>query len=273
MRPTGLCELCHEHSEMQDSHFIPKALYRLLLCESRNPNSYLFSTNGVRQISRQATQYLLCANCETRFDHNGENWVMRHLYRGRGIFRLRSVLRQSNQVVNHEDTVIYSATSIPEIDIDKLVYFAASIFWRASVRNWQFWDQTHEALKLGIDQEALRAYLLGKSPFPSNAVVNVMLSHLESPDLAVMMPETLTEDGFDVHRFHIPGITFQLYLGKQLPKGCSDCCVLRSPIHPIYVAKHGDALVLISLLALAGKIKTPAPNDSVMDVYKKLLTD
>lgn len=51
----------------------------------------------------------------------------------------------------------------------------------------------------------------------------------------------------------------------------SPICVLRSPTHPIYVSKHGDALIQTILLALMGKIKAPRPNDSVLEGYESAL--
>ena len=272
--PTGQCALCREHRELCDSHFMPKALYRLVRDKkAKNPHPYLISLSGSRQTSKsQATHYLLCATCEKLFDQNGEDWVMRHCYRGRNVFRLRALLQQSAEVERGEDAIVYSATAAPET-IHKLAYFCASVLWRAAVRNWRFLDQAYEAIPLGIYQEQFRTYLLGNSDFPSNAVVNVVLSHLTSPVLAWSVPETIRIDRCRVHRFHVPGITFSLYLGKQAPVECSPICLLRSPIHPIYVAKFGDAFVQTSLLVLMGKIKTPAPADSVMEGYENALPD
>ena len=126
--PTGQCALCHEHRELCDSHFMPKALYRLVRDKNaNNPHPYLISLSGTRQTSKsQATNYLLCAACEKLFDQNGENWVMRHCYRGRNVFRLRTLLQQCAEVERGEDAVVYSTTAVPEI-AGQLAYFSASV--------------------------------------------------------------------------------------------------------------------------------------------------
>src|ERR1700731_2856628 len=99
-RPVGVCALCLRTRELCDSHLVPKALYRVArAAENRShPDPVLLTSKVRRQTSLQATQYLLCAECEKRFDQNGEGWVMRHCYRGRDRFRLRELLRRATPI-------------------------------------------------------------------------------------------------------------------------------------------------------------------------------
>jgi hypothetical protein len=269
----GVCALCQQYRELRNSHFLPKALYRLVRDHAhKNPHPFLLSANRREQTSKQATHHLLCDECEKRFDRNGEDWVLKHCYRGRGVFRLRKLLEQSAQIESGSEALVYSASAVPGIDTGQLVYFCTSVFWRASLRAWTLSDQKYEALSLGnAYQEEMRKYLLSEASFPRNAVVTIILSHLKTPVLAYNFPDSLRLESCHCHRLHIPGVTFMLMLGKQAPQDFGQICVFRSPVRPIYVSKHGDALVQTALLALIGKIKTPRSNDSVLEGYESLV--
>ena len=137
-RPFGVCALCLETHELRDSHLVPKALYRVVrAADHRSHPDPVLMTSKVRwQTSFQATQYLLCAECEKRFDQNGEDWVMRHCYRGRDRFRLRELLQRTTPIHADEEETIFNASDVAGMDIERVVYFCVSVFWRASVRRW-----------------------------------------------------------------------------------------------------------------------------------------
>ncbi len=96
-RPVGVCALCLKTGELCDSHLVPKSLYRVARAADRraHPDPVLMTSTVRRQTSFHAMQYLLCAECEKLFDQNGEDWVMRHCYRGRDRFRLRELLQRA----------------------------------------------------------------------------------------------------------------------------------------------------------------------------------
>ena len=146
----GSCALCQQRRELRDSHLVPKALYRLARAyRQKRPDPVVLTPALHRQTSLQATQYLLCADCEKRFDKNGEDWVMRHCYRGRDRFRLRDLLQGSIPIHADENDTIFNASTVSGIDVEKLVYFCVSIFWRASVRSWVSSGQKYEGISLG----------------------------------------------------------------------------------------------------------------------------
>jgi hypothetical protein len=149
-------------------------------------------TNRIRQqTSRQAVRYLLCTDCEGRFDQNGENWVLRHCYRGRGRFRLRSLLQGSKPLYSDSNVEIYSASDVSDVRIEQLVYFATSIFWRAAVVDWWASEQRYESIELGSKyQEELRKFLVGEADLSENFAVTVILSRLERPVLAFNFPHS-----------------------------------------------------------------------------------
>jgi hypothetical protein len=64
--------------------------------------------------------------------------MFRNVLRKDGSFPLLSNLATSaglsESEVLHDRT--YFASSIPKVNVDAIAYFAASIFWRASVHDW-----------------------------------------------------------------------------------------------------------------------------------------
>jgi hypothetical protein len=160
-------------------------------------------------------------------------------------------------VDSNPEFALYEGSGAPEIDVEKLVYFCASVFWRASVRDWVVEGEKYEAISLGKKYgEDIRQYLLGTAPFPDNAVVNIVLSKLNFPALVFSFPDTLRVDEGWCHRLHIPGITFLLTIGRHSEESKA-VCFLRSPVHPIAVSAHGDARIQRDVLRLMGKVAPP----------------
>lgn len=257
--PIGTCALCLRTRELRDSHFMPKALYRLIRANNhRNPHPVRATARGRKQTAFQARTYLLCVECEARFDKNGEDYVMRQCYRGRGRFRLRETVEKLTAAPDStSEFALYAASQAPEVNIEKLAYFATSVFWRASVRSWVVEGEEYEGISLGKKYaEEFRQYLLGDAPFPENATVGVLLSKLRFPALGFLFPVTVRVDEGWCHRLHIPGITFLLTIGRHSPESKS-VCFLRSPAHPIAISTHGDARVQKDVLRLLGKVAPP----------------
>ena len=115
------------------------------------------------------------------------------------------------------DFLIYEGSTIPGVNPDQLGYFAASVFWRGAIRGWDLARRESERLKLGKYEEELRCFLTGRA-FPTDAVLIVTVSS-ESGSV----PDTLTtfpflkghESRFRQYKFTIPGITFQLFVGRR----------------------------------------------------------
>lgn len=242
--PVDICALCREIKELRESHLLAAGFLRLLRdARLTNPNPFLMSTDHVGQTSAQAKQYLLCDTCEQRFSTQGEKWVIRNCYRTEGSFRLRDLVRTNTPIFSGPEGRAHDASQVSGIDIGKLVFFSASVIWRASLRKWRIQKQVYEPLVVGNYQEELRLYLLGESPFPQQAVAIVYVSTSDVPPLTAMYPDVLGELGFDIYRFYIPGIWFHLLLGEGLTDDHRSMCILRSPNHPICFHTSGDSLI------------------------------
>lgn len=179
---------------------------------------------------------------------------MRHCYRGRGVFRLRDILRESTPVVQDPEMLVYSASELPVIDVGQLVYFCSSVIWRASVRGWSLLGAKIEPINLGNKyQEELRRYLLGEDTFPDTATVSIFVSQLNKPLLTFSFPETFRFNSRHTHQMHIPGISFVFTMGKEQYLTWLKNCVFRSPLHPIYVSKLSDQAVQKDIGLALGK--------------------
>jgi hypothetical protein len=261
----GTCALCVQNRELRNSHLVPKALYRLTRARNgrTNPNPVIVTARGRRQTSFQAVRPLLCSECEQRFDHLGEDWVLKHCYRGYGRFRLRELLRQSTPLHSDEHFTIYCASSVPQLSIDRLVYFCMSVFWRASVCDWESSGEKYRAIRLGTKyQEQIRKYLLGAAELPQSASILVLASGLKTPTLVFTFPDTIRVESQHCHSLHIPGLTFQLSLGGQ-PE--PESCIVRSPFHPIFECTHGDARVQRGIFKHMGMIAPPGAEYPIVD--------
>lgn len=139
-RPTQECRLCLNVRPLCKSHFLPKAIYKTLRSStSANPNPVVFGAGFRYQTSVQAQAYLLCEECESRFRKGGEDWVLANCLRPGGKFPLRDVLYKATPVWKDSKIRLYSCKSAPSIDPDSITYFALSVFWRATVYNWNYW--------------------------------------------------------------------------------------------------------------------------------------
>jgi len=95
---------------------------------------------------------------------------------------LREILRKSAPAIEDPEMLVYSAVEVPAIDVGQLVYFCASVFWRASVRGWSVFGEIFEPIDLGDKyQEELRRYLPGEGTFPDIATVSIFVSQLNKP--------------------------------------------------------------------------------------------
>ena len=54
-----------------------------------------------------------------------------------GTFLLRKNLLSATPAVARKNFIVYSGSAVANIDLAKLIYFAAGVFWRPSVLDWR----------------------------------------------------------------------------------------------------------------------------------------
>jgi hypothetical protein len=127
---------------------------------------------------------------------------------------------------------IYDASAAPEIDIERLAYFAASVLWRGSAHTWRFRQEVLRKIPLGPYQEELRQYLLGLNAFPQNAVFLIDVIGDENLRMGTYPPfGGKREDGSWCYTFPFFGIIFTIVLGNTIKQSLREHCTYRSPRH------------------------------------------
>lgn len=169
--------------------------------------------------SRQVSARLLCADCEGRFSSAGERYVVGQCARPNGEFKVRELLQKAPPYFEDEKFRVYDAAEVLGSHTDEYLYFAASVFWRASVRAWLPPSAGRQRFSLGdAYQEEFRLYLLGRAAFPQNGRLFVHVWSDEPIYFTTIAPCTSRVDGERRHKFCAPGITFILFLGSRVPQ-------------------------------------------------------
>jgi len=254
LHPVDTCPLCLQVKPLIDSHLLPRTLYSLL------DNAGLYVAEGGTGTLRQISKHLLCADCDNRINEKGENWTLNFCYRpdsrkwrGQNYkFRLRDeVLRNATPMKKEmmqlwddgqpEVVEIYSATDNPKIRWEVLTYFAISVFWRATVTEWEF-----EGVKGGkyripmsgnpehsrVCRERMHRYLVtGKEEdFPKDMTLRVHIHADEHPTAMTNLPGIEEDtDGTATCTFQVPGIGFELRMGDRQ----HGTCIVRGVKHPV----------------------------------------
>jgi len=253
---TGSCGLCGNVGQLQDSHLIPRSIYRLLRASGK-PVVHL-TANFAIPTDREITDYFLCPSCEDLFSRNGELWVVGHCYRPRAkTFRLQTALRGANAVGGSQEFRLYDGSCVPGIEMDKLVYFAVSLFWRAAAHKW--WNDITQ-LGFGPYLDPIRLFLLGRGDLPKEAVVLITVSPAVRPERSASPPAGSRKGSCHRYYFEIPGVSFQLLLGKRIPSELRRLCAYRT--RTIVVTSISEerslqeALKLRTTAKLKGKLKS-----------------
>lgn len=150
-KPLATCPLCKLERELRESHFMPAALY------PRHRDLQFAMGDGTRFDPMEIKAYLLCGDCEQRFNHNGENEVLRWLAAKAkaGTSPLQKKLREVQPVFRDTPPSgdCYFASSLG-IDAEKFAYFGLSLLWRAAAHSWPLAPgRSSTRLELGAYEE------------------------------------------------------------------------------------------------------------------------
>lgn len=216
----GTCKLCLEDKELCDSHYMPKRLYAFLQAKQmKNPNPLVLSGKSTKQVSDQLRGYVFCEDCEDLFNKNGENWVLANIPRDYGApFPLQDALRPEKPLAIWQDVNLYDGSPIEAFDMDKLVYFGLSIFWRGAAHDWKS-RRGRSAPKVDLCDyfEPLRLFLLKRSAIPDDVVLSVHLWPYTKVLQAAFPVYPLRAGRWQSYWFYVPGIFFMLHFGKNVP--------------------------------------------------------
>lgn len=229
--PIGTCPLClRPEQELQSSHLLPAGIYKAL---GEGTGQAVKMTPATTVLtSHQLQAQLLCRECEARFERGGEGWTIPRLWKAGGTFRLREILAAGEPAGQRNDLRVYLGHGVPGFEVDRLVYFAASVFWRAGARRWNDGPDEHH-IELGPYMEPLRRFLMGESPFPDGMTMSILLtSKDDAPGNQIVSPPALRgrTTSYRRYQFDVPGVRFALYVGKELPAENVRTCAARTGI-------------------------------------------
>jgi hypothetical protein len=224
MNNMNSCRLCRSPSGgLKKSHLLARAFYARIRNKTGS-DPVIVTPTQITQKSGQVKDFLLCAVCEGRLNKRGEKWTLENYPQLDGSFPLQSALLKATPFKEQNGDKYYRGNSVQGVDLDKLGYFAVSVYWRAGVHQWDFLDRT-DKLSLGPYEKALRLYLLDEAPFPKKAALHILVSPAQEPRDGILFPSTYREKPFHCHGFSIPGITFALSLGNISAEERDECAI------------------------------------------------
>ena len=202
----------------------------------KNPNPVTLSRGQARQISSQLHGHTFCAECEERLNKNGEKWVLANLPQDYGsAFSLQEALIPEQPTFIGDNINIYAGRKISAFDMDKLVYFGMSVFWRGAAREWK--SSTGDIappVDLGEYFEPIRQYLMG-GPFPDGVFIVILVHNLKPVGNVALVVQRATNRYGDHHWFYVNGLGFQLYLGNSVPTLIRNICAFHSACGAVVV--------------------------------------
>jgi hypothetical protein len=213
----GTCKLCTFEKDLQDSHLLPRALYKKAHGSGTkgNQDPHVVTVRGRRPSSHQVTDYVLCRDCEQRFNKNGEDYVMRLVTQQNGEFPLLEALNSIPSQQSGKNFAAYSAAGTSDIDRDKIGYFAISVFWRASVHTWKQENGELVSIDLGKKyNEEIRRYLLGETAIPKQAALIVAACTDSESQISFYVPSENRRVKDQSVGFGARGLFFMLRMSK-----------------------------------------------------------
>ena len=105
-------------------------------------------------------------------------------------------------------------------DLEKLVYFGFSVFWRGAVHHWKSTSGAYaQQLDLGEWEEPIRRFLLESAALPTNLVLTLDVWPYNSRHQMSYPPEEMHRSDCLRYWFVVPGLLYRLYLGDNIPEG------------------------------------------------------
>jgi len=183
----------------------------------------------------EAKVHLLCAECEERFNKNGESEVLRLIApKATKEFPILELLKKSSP---RDHDSIHSRFSGRDVGVDTaaFAYFALSIVWRAAVAQWPL---PNGGLTIPIDldafEEPIRRYLLAETRLPPDITVMLRVCTDNESRRAWYVPAPVEDHPLNAFGFLVRGVHFRVFLDPNLPDFMRDACCT-SPFKAIFL--------------------------------------
>lgn len=234
--------------ELQDSHFIGRAVYKKLMEPSlKNPQPVVITAKGLTQSPLQLRDDIFCSDCEQIFNSGGESWMHRHIATAAG-FRLLDLFTDQAPLFNEPDFVLYDAAKNSSVDCAAILEYGAGVFFKAAVHTWRFEDGTSSHIDLGPERtEALRKFVHREATFPGDMVLTVCLSSKARQFWGVIPPLDMQPNGSEDERyyFYVSGVYYCLLVGASIDQKMRALAFNNSDVvRPILVGEEWAAQAL-----------------------------
>lgn len=211
----------------------------------KNPNPVALSNNELVQSSTQLSDYLLCSDCEQKFSKNGESWVLANIPRNyEEQFPILNALNAETPILEEGGTKVYAGAKVKRLDMEKIVYFAMSVFWRGAVHVWK--SSLHSEapdVNLCAYEEPIRQFLLGASPLSDDVAVTVYVCPKGSILNAVLFPWDEHLPDCSRYVFYISGLGFVLHFADKLAPQFKATCAYHSPDKVVIVSADFEMVI------------------------------
>ena len=237
--PTGMCPLCKLEKEVVRSHWIPRGVYDYIRAPDEDP---IIMTNQVVMFSgRHIKDYLLCHDCENILNAGGETWTIPLLADIDGRFPLHDILMTRRVDVGDEALGAFYTALNPDFRSDMLAHFGLGIFWKSSVHSWTH-KKSESRIDLGPYGDGLRLYLRKEGSFPKQMALNVSIAPRPVKLITIDLPGRTSMTGCHHFRFYVPGIQYDLFVGKAIQEYQKKCCVVSAPGHPVLLLDLSESM-------------------------------
>lgn len=238
--PRGICKLCCKDADLQLSHLIGRAVYKLCR-EDDGDDPIVMTTDVVMKTSRQVRDYVLCATCEERFNKGGEQYVTSLFWRRRNGFPLLDKLRLALPIQREPDCQVFSGERVG-INTDKLAYYAMSVIWRSGIHQWKtIGNQTFSVVLSAEEEKRIRRYLLGETALLGNVAVVVTVCTDIASQAHVLFPRRLEySPGCSIFPFLVRGIDFNVLITTARDTQFGEVCCVGSPVKRIFLSDRTE---------------------------------
>lgn len=227
MPKRGICKLCLNPGDLQESHMIPRALYKMAKEPGFDP--VVMTRDVALHTSKQVQDYVFCWDCEQKFNDRGEKYVLGLVHKN-GFFPLLNRLELVRVPTMLSKSVARYTTVGTEIDTRKMAYFALSVIWRSAVHEWKTIGLQKTTFELEDQQkESLRKFLYGCAGFPGNVYVLVSVCMDEVSQGHVLAPFTIVnEEEMRTHILLVRGICFRVMFDVPVRSRFQELCSVHS---------------------------------------------
>lgn len=231
----GICKLCLYEKDLVDGHLISAAILRQLRAPAlSNPNALTLTRKIAVQTSLPISDYVMCQECDNRLGQCGETWTIPNLATMES-FPIGEALHKAKPLMTIGRIAMYAGRDVPGVNMESLGFFGLSMFWKCASHPWRDVTNGRIDIDLGPYREPLRRYLHGDASFPKDVAMLIAIP-TDEVMIGAYSPRRGQERAFHNFVCYVPGVEFQLCVGKEIPKEVRACCSYTSPSKFIYIS-------------------------------------